>query len=192
MPGPEDVGRPLSGAQEGLWFAQRLDPTSAAFNTGEYVEIHGAVDPELFARALRRTVREAETFGLRFVETPQGPRSVPVPSDDWPLHLVDVRHEPDPQAAAEAWMRADLDTAVDLTEGPLFTQALFTVAPDRWFWFQRVHHILLDGYGYTLVFRRTAELYTALAAGTTPPPGRFAPVGRLLDEEAAYRASPRR
>ncbi|MGW1073681.1 amino acid adenylation domain-containing protein [Streptomyces sp. NPDC002537] len=187
----EDAGRPLSGAQEGIWFAQRLDPANAAYNTGEYVEIHGPVDTELFGTALRRTVAEADIFGLRVTGTAEGPRGTLSSAADWPLHLVDVSTEADPRAAAEAWIEADLTTAVELTEGPLFTQALFKAAPDRWFWYLRAHHILLDGYGFKLVARRLAEVYTALTEGREVPDGTFAPAAALLDDEDAYRASER-
>ncbi|OAR27591.1 non-ribosomal peptide synthetase [Streptomyces sp. ERV7] len=187
----EDTSSPLTGAQQGLWFAQRLDPANAAYNTAEYVEIHGPVDTALFETALRRTVDEAGTFALRFTDTADGPRSEPAAGDDWPLRLVDVSGEADPRAAAEAWIRADMATAADLGEGPLFTHALFTVAPDRFFWFLRAHHILLDGYSYKLVARRLSEVYAALADGREVPGSPFAPVSRLLDEEAAYRSSER-
>ena len=33
---------PMSAAQLGIWFAQRLDPLSAAYNIGEYLEIDGS------------------------------------------------------------------------------------------------------------------------------------------------------
>ncbi|WP_308114223.1 SDR family oxidoreductase [Streptomyces brasiliscabiei] len=181
----------LTGAQSGIWYAQQLDPGSPAYNTGEYLEIHGPVDPDLFEAALRRTVAEAEAFGLRFVDTDGGPRCVPTPAADRVLHTRDVSAEPDPTAAAEEWMRADRATAAPLGEGPLFTHALFKAADDRYLWFMRAHHILLDGYGYLLVFRRTAEIYSALAAGEEVPGTAFAPVRTLLDEEAAYRASDR-
>ncbi|MEV8478007.1 amino acid adenylation domain-containing protein [Streptomyces sp. NPDC051173] len=187
----EDAGRPLSGAQEGIWFAQRLDPANAAYNTGEYVEIHGPVDTELFEAALRRTVAEADVFGLRITESADGPRGTLAPAADWPLRLMDVSTEPDPRAAAEAWIAADLATAVELTEGPLFTQALVKAAPDRWFWYLRAHHVLLDGYGFKLVARRLAETYTALVAGDEPSDTPFAPAGALLDDDVAYRASER-
>ncbi|QKV96264.1 amino acid adenylation domain-containing protein [Streptomyces sp. NA02950] len=203
MPVPEDAARPLSGAQEGIWFAQRLDPANAAYNTGEYTEISGPVDTGLFETALRRAIAEAETFGLRFTETEDGPRALLARAGDggagnngdgcghdWPLHRVDVSAEPDPRAAAEAWMRADLATPVGLTEGPLFAEVLFTVGPDRFLWYQRAHHILLDGYGYTLVVRRVAEIYSALEAGRDPGRG-FPSLTRLLDEETAYRDSER-
>ncbi|MEV3910320.1 amino acid adenylation domain-containing protein [Streptomyces canus] len=184
--------RPLSGAQEGLWFAGRLATHTAAYNTGEYVEIHGPVDTGLFEAALRRTVREADTFALRFVETPDGPRCVPVDDpDDWPLHRLDVSAEPDPQAAAEDWIRRDLATATDLVSGALFSHALITLGPDRFIWFLRAHHIVLDGYSYKQVARRLADTYTALAAGREPEPAGFEPVARLQAEEAAYLASER-
>ncbi|MEV5434367.1 condensation domain-containing protein, partial [Streptomyces sp. NPDC052701] len=70
----EDDHRPLSGAQEGLWYAGRLASDSAAYNTAEAVEIHGALDTGLFETALRRTVGEADTFALRFLDTDDGPR----------------------------------------------------------------------------------------------------------------------
>ncbi|WP_338895251.1 amino acid adenylation domain-containing protein [Streptomyces sp. TG1A-60] len=182
--------RPLSGAQEGLWFAGRLATHPAACNTGEYVEIHGPIDAGLFEAALRRTVGEADTFALRFVETPDGPRCVAAGDpDDWPLHRVDVSAEPAPRAAAEDWIRRDLTTATDLVAGPLFSHALITLGPDRFIWFLRAHHILLDGYSYKLVARRLADTYTALAAGREPEPAGFEPVARLQAEEAAYFAS---
>ncbi|TGA85419.1 condensation domain-containing protein, partial [Streptomyces palmae] len=187
----EDVHRPLTTAQEGIWFAQRLDPANAAYNTGEYVEIHGPIDPEIFEAALRRTLTEAQTFAQLFTDTPDGPRSIHASPTRRPLHRIDLTDHPDPSAAAEAWMRADQATAADLTRGPLFTQALFTAAPDRHFWYQRAHHILLDGYSYLLVFRRVAEIYTAEAAGLPVPETPFAPHHRLHDQEAAYRASER-
>lgn len=105
--------------------------------------------------------------------------------------MRDVSAAPDPTAAAEEWMRADRATAVPVSEGPLFTHALFKAADDRYLWYMRVHHILLDGYGYLLVFRRAAEIYSALASRQEVPGTAFAPVRTLLDEEAAYRASDR-
>ncbi|MGA5430392.1 amino acid adenylation domain-containing protein [Streptomyces koyangensis] len=192
MSGNEDDRRSLSGAQEGLWFAHRLAPGTAAYNTGEYVEIHGPVNTAVFERALRRTVREADTFALRFLDTPDGPRAVrDGDPDEVPVHRVDVSGEPDPTAAAEEWIRRDLATPVDVAAGPLFSHALLTLAPDRYIWFLRAHHILLDGYSYKLVARRLADTYTALAAGEEPPPAGFESSDRLAAEEAAYLGSDR-
>ncbi|MFD7304747.1 amino acid adenylation domain-containing protein [Streptomyces pharetrae] len=186
----EDERRPLSGAQEGLWYAGRLAPDSAAYNTAEAVEIHGPLDTALFETALRRTVGEADTFALRFADTDDGPRChSAADADDWPLHRVDVSGAEDPEAAAWAHVRADLATPVDLEKGPLFAHTLLTLAPDRHLWLLRAHHLLLDGYSYKLLGRHLADTYNALAEGREPDPAGFAPVSRLQEEEAAYRAS---
>ncbi|MEV5433249.1 condensation domain-containing protein, partial [Streptomyces sp. NPDC052701] len=184
--------RPLSGAQEGLWYAGRLASDSAAYNTAEAVEIHGALDMGLFETALRRTVGEADTFALRFLDTDDGPRCHLAPdADEWTLHRVDVSDDEDPESAAWEWVRTDLATPVDVDKGPLFSHTLFTLAPDRYVWLLRAHHILLDGYSYKLLGRRLADVYNALAAGREPAPGTFASVSRLQGEEAAYLASGR-
>ncbi|MFB8779475.1 amino acid adenylation domain-containing protein [Streptomyces albogriseolus] len=188
----EDARRPLSGAQEGLWYAGRLAPDSAAYNTAEAVEIHGPLDTALFETALRRVVAEADTFALRFADTDDGPRCHPAPdADDWPLHRVDVSGAADPEAAAWEHVRTDLATPVDLEKGPLFAHTLLTLAPDRHLWLLRAHHLLLDGYSYKLLGRRLADTYNALAEGREPEPSAFAPVSRLQEEEAAYLASER-
>ncbi|MFE0450385.1 amino acid adenylation domain-containing protein [Streptomyces sp. NPDC058914] len=188
----EDERRPLSGAQEGLWYAGRLAPDSAAYNTAEAVEIHGVLDTALFETALRRTVKEADTFALRFADSDDGPRCHLAPdADDWTLHRVDVSGTEDPEAAAWAHVRADLAAPVDLDKGPLFAHTLLTLAPDRFLWLLRAHHILLDGYSYKLLGRRLAATYNALAEGRDPDPCDFTPVSRLQSEEAAYRASER-
>ncbi|CAL9643563.1 Dimodular nonribosomal peptide synthase [Streptomyces sp. enrichment culture] len=188
----EDARRPLSGAQEGLWYAGRLAPDSAAYNTAEAVEVHGPLDTALFETALRRVVAEADTFALRFADTDDGPRCHPAPdADDWPLHRVDVSGAGDPEAAAWEHVRADLATPVDLEKGPLFAHTLLTLASDRHLWLLRAHHLLLDGYSYKLLGRRLADAYNALAEGREPEPSAFAPVSRLQEEEAAYLASER-
>ncbi|MFG2310939.1 amino acid adenylation domain-containing protein [Streptomyces sp. NPDC048566] len=193
---PEDEHRtlsgPLSGAQEGLWYAQRLTPDSAAYNTAEAVEIHGTLDTGLFETALRRTVDEAGTFALRFRDTDDGPRCGPAPdAADWTLRRADVRDAADPEDAAWDLIRADLATPVDTDKGLLFAHTLLTLATDRHIWLLRAHHILLDGYSYKLIGRRLADVYNALAEGRDPGTGGFAPVERLQTEEAAYLASER-
>nr|WP_260420864.1 amino acid adenylation domain-containing protein [Streptomyces netropsis] len=187
---------PLTAAQSGMWFAQALDPGSPALNTAECIEIHGEVDPVRFAEALHRTVGEADALRVRLVapaEGESGPRQLPIaiepPGQGFPLHTADLRGERAPDATARAWMRADLTVPFDLATGPLFAHALFHVGDRRWLWYQRVHHAVMDGYGYSLIARRVAEVYTALAAGTAPGPSPFGRLAALVAEDAAYRDS---
>ncbi|GAB3143234.1 hypothetical protein GCM10027290_19300 [Micromonospora sonneratiae] len=175
----------LTEAQAGIWAGQQLDPNSPAYNAGEYVELHGPLDVVGFESALRRAVAEAEALHTRFAP---GPVQLVEPSADWPLHRLAAASREE----AEAWMRADLATPVDLATGPLFGQALITIGPDHHLWYQRVHHIAADGYAFALLARRVAQLYTAARTGGDPDRGRFAPYRPVLDEDLGYQGSERR
>lgn len=92
MPRPPGA-MPLTGAQAGVWYAQRLDPSSPAYNTGEYVEIHGPVDPALFERALRLAVAEIDALNVTIGDGPDGPWQAVEPGA-WPLHRLEVGAAP--------------------------------------------------------------------------------------------------
>ncbi|MEV8230337.1 amino acid adenylation domain-containing protein [Streptomyces sp. NPDC079167] len=180
---------PLTAAQSGMWFAQSLDPLSPAQNTAECLEIDGPLDPELFAAALRRVTAEADALRVCVEDSPEGPRQRVLPSVGLPLTTRDLREVSDAGRRAEEWMRADLAEPFDLAAGPLFRHALFRVGEERWLWYQRIHHLVMDGFGYSLLVRRTAEVYTALARGEEPGPQAFGALADLVAEEGAYRSS---
>ncbi|MFJ9033251.1 amino acid adenylation domain-containing protein [Streptomyces sp. NPDC102274] len=183
------VRRPLSAGQSGMWFAQQLVPENPIFTWGEYLEIHGPIDTVTFEQALRHVISEAETMRARVV-TEQGTVGQTIePLLDWSLDVVDVSEEADPVQAAEAVMRADLARPMDLLHGPAFTEILFRAAPDRFLWYQRIHHVVIDGYGLSLVVRRVAQVYTAIVRGLPVDDGAFPSLRALLDEDAVYRES---
>ncbi|MFJ8334471.1 amino acid adenylation domain-containing protein [Streptomyces sp. NPDC094437] len=183
--GTRDQVLPLTAAQTGMWYAQALDPLSPAQNTAEYLEIDGELDPGLFARALRQVTAEADTLRVRVTDTPEGPRQHIRADVEPPLTV----HRDLGEDEALAWMRADLARLCDLAAGPLFGHALFRVGPGRWLWYQRIHHLAIDGFGYALLVRRTAEVYSALVRDEDPGPRPFAALSDLLAVDAAYRSS---
>ena len=182
---------PLSAAQLGLWFAQKIDPANPIYNIGQSIEIHGPVDPSLFNAAVTQALIDTEALQVRFIEEIDGPRQVIAPLSEISIPLVDVSAELDPQAAAEAWMKADLAKSVDLLRGPLFRFALFKAAPARFFWYQRYHHVLIDGFGVVLFKRRVADIYTALVNKLPCSENPFGSLAVLLEEDSSYRASER-
>src|SRR5262249_60350983 len=107
------------------------------------------------------------------------------------MTLFDVSADLDPAATAGAWMKAGLAKPVDLLRGPLFRFALFKVAPDRFLWYQRYHHVLIDGFGVVLFKRRVADIYTALVNKLPCGGNPFGSLAVLLEEDAFYRASER-
>src|SRR5499427_1927993 len=179
----------LSTAQLGIWFAQQLNPSSPAYNIGEYLEIHGPVDAVSFERALRQVVAETEALRVQIIEHAGDPRQVIGPPSSWSMPIIDVSAKPDARAAAESWMQADLARPIDPTRGPLFGYALFKASDNRFFWYARYHHVVMDAFGMWLIARRVANVYTQLKIERTTRDGSFGSLAVLLEEDAAYRAS---
>ncbi|MGW2228796.1 amino acid adenylation domain-containing protein [Streptomyces formicae] len=186
--------RAASAAQQGVWLAHQLDPDSTLYHCGVRLVVEGpGLDVPLLREAVRRAVTEAETLRTRFVahEDELRVRIADVPEE--PLTVVDLRAGPEAEreAAARAWTDADLAAPMDPARGPLAAHTLLRIADDRAWLHLRYHHITLDGYGQNLYLRRLGDLYSALVAGRDPGPSPFVPLGRLLDEDARYRASDR-
>ncbi|MFI6497341.1 amino acid adenylation domain-containing protein [Nonomuraea typhae] len=179
---------PLTGAQAGIWFAQRLDPGNPLYNAADRLDIHGPLDAARFERALRRCLAEAEPLRLRFTEEPA--QYVP----DWDsvsgrLVLLDLRGEADPEASAEAWMRAGTRVPVDVVTGTLHHHALLRLSDEHTVWYLRAHHILIDAYALSLLVGRVADIYAALTDALSPGPSPFGTLAPVLAEERDYRRS---
>jgi len=181
--GGGSAGIALTEAQEGLWFAQRLDPGNPLFNTGHWLDLRGTLDVGAFRAAVDGMVAEAESLALRIAGAAQ---HVDPALRPW---LVVVDGMTEAQALAE--MAADMARPVDPARGPMAAQRLYRLSPARHLWYHRAHHLVLDGFGTELAMRRVAALYAAqVAGGDAGPP--LAPFAAAAAEDAAYRIAPRR
>ncbi|WP_177244834.1 non-ribosomal peptide synthetase, partial [Streptomyces sp. yr375] len=178
---------PLTSAQRGVWHAQQLDPANPTFVVAQYLDLRGPLDPVLLDAALNRMADENESLRSRYDTDDDGVWQVVGPQDDVTLLVSDVSAEPDPRAAAEAWMRADLTRPVDLRRGPVYTWRLFLTGPDQALLYLRAHHIAMDGAGCALMVERIAEVYSALVEGRPVPDGRLTVLAEMLADEADYR-----
>ncbi|MFZ2139328.1 MAG: amino acid adenylation domain-containing protein, partial [Xanthobacteraceae bacterium] len=86
-------------------------------------------------------------------------------------------------------MKTDLARPIEPTRGPLFGFALFKASPDRFFWYARYHHIIMDAFGMWLVARRLAQVYTRLSIDPSAHEESFGSLDVLLKDDLAYRAS---
>src|SRR5699024_1562104 len=174
-------------------FAQQRDPSGTAFHCAEYVRIDGPMRPadvDRLRTALRRAATETGTLTARIVECGDETRQILGGAFDDPIRVVDVAAEQDPESAAMAQMRADVSTPLEMSAGGLFTAVVFLLGESAGVLvYLRAHHIVLDGYGFAAVIRRTAARYTADEAGSAPPRCPFTPLDAVLDAESDYRAS---
>ncbi|MFF4006851.1 amino acid adenylation domain-containing protein [Streptomyces sp. NPDC001717] len=182
---------PLTPPQNGVWFAQQLDPTRLDYTIAEYLEIRGAVDPELLAEAVRTTVAGTETLCVRFAEVDGVVHQIPAGPPPLRMETVDVSDHPDPDAESERLMRAELARPTDLASGDVCRHLLVRTGPATYRWMQGYHHLVADGVTGSILARRTAQVYSALVAGEPVPAEESAPWRRIVAEEDEYARSER-
>ncbi|GAB4065062.1 amino acid adenylation domain-containing protein [Ancylobacter sonchi] len=190
---------PLVSTQLGIWLADQIAERGNAYLIAHAVELAGPVDPELLAASITEGLGEADTVSARFFADEAGAWQVLREAGDEsrlpPIERLDFNDHADPQAAARAFMQADMATELPAAgEHPLSRQVLMNLtgsdgAP-RWFWYQRYHHLMLDGFSFAALTRRIAEIYTARLAGHTPSPSPFTDAASVVEEHDAYVASP--
>jgi len=182
---------PLVAAQPGIWMAEQLSTLPNAWSVAHYVELEGEMDAARFAEAIALGLVQADTLKMRFIED-NGELWQWV--DDSQTHgvsgVLDVRHQADPHAAAMAAMQADLaqNTRVD-SGNPLVCHQLIRISDRRWYWYQRYHHLLVDGFSFPAITRQIVHIYAALLRGETPPASPFTPFAEVVDEYQRYQDS---
>ncbi|MFI5778753.1 amino acid adenylation domain-containing protein [Nocardia sp. NPDC051570] len=182
---------PLSAAQRGIWLAHESDGSGILHNFAGYVEVRGGLEATALTAAARSAVSETDALRVRFVLDEDGIPWQQLDGDTeyGALRIIDLGDRRKPMESALEWMRADLATPVDLIAGPLFAQALLRIAPDHSLLYLRYHHIVMDGYGQVVYWRRLAEFYSARRAGRAARPRIASTLGELLSDERLYQSS---
>ncbi|HBY2054888.1 TPA: enterobactin non-ribosomal peptide synthetase EntF, partial [Klebsiella pneumoniae] len=72
---------------------------------------------------------------------------------------------------------------------PLVCHQLLRVGDDRWYWYQRYHHLLVDGFSFPAITRQIAAIYRAWQRGEATPESPFTPFAEVVDEYLRYAGS---
>ena len=153
---------PLSFAQARLWFLDRLQPGSPAYNIASAVEIGGEIDPAALDAALQQVIARHGVLRTRYEEGADGPRQIVDPAPAGPvLRLADA---PD-AAAAAALATAEARRPFDLATGPVFRLLLIRMAPTRHVLAVTVHHIAADAWSLGILFDELMAAYRARLDG---------------------------
>ncbi|CAM2921758.1 non-ribosomal peptide synthetase [Prescottella defluvii] len=188
--GPVASAFPLTRAQAGVWFAQQLDPGNAIFNTAECIELHGDVKVERLVAAVRGAVGEAEVLTAAVeIESDGSVLLRPGAHTLGPVPVVDLCDRDDPWGAAQLRMSADHGRVIDPRTESCVRAQVFVLDDRTVLLYLCIHHLVIDAYGFGLLMRRIADIYTAEVRGEGRPACKFAPLGPVVAEERAYRES---
>ncbi|HEU0078336.1 MAG TPA: amino acid adenylation domain-containing protein, partial [Longimicrobiaceae bacterium] len=171
VPVPRD-GRPLplSFAQQRLWFLDRLEPGSPAYNIPSALLLRGRLEVAALRAAVTGVVRRHEALRTVFaeaggepVQVVGAPRAVPVP-------LAELRGLAGERRSAELLRLAREESLrpFDLAAGPVLRCALVRLGEEEHALLFTLHHVAGDAWSMELLTGEVAALYDALSRGEAP------------------------
>ncbi len=168
---PDDAEKPLSFAQERLWFMHKLEPATAAYNVPRAIRLSGPLDGGALERALTEIARRHETLRCGLPEVEGRAALVVAPPSPVPLPWIDLSGLPAERLGAEVerLAREEAGRPFDLARGPLLRVRLIHEAPEEHVALFTTHHIVSDAWSMGILVREMALLYGALLADRPSP-----------------------
>ncbi|MFP2902999.1 condensation domain-containing protein, partial [Corallococcus sp. 4LFB] len=166
-----NAARPLSFAQQRLWFIDQLEPGTALYNMPVAVRLEGTLRHEVLERALREVMRRHETLRTTFAEQDGQPIQVIHPDMALRLERVEVPDGDALQREEQARQRIEQEMLkpFELSRGPLLRALLLKVGDSEHVLVVTMHHIVSDGWSLGVFVREVGALYAAFAEGRPSP-----------------------
>ncbi|WP_211164227.1 non-ribosomal peptide synthetase [Shewanella salipaludis] len=189
---------PLVGPQLGIWLAEQISPVQNLFSVAQYVVIEGSIDIDLLQRAIQIGLSEADTVHSQYRLGSERPLQLipplPAAGDIGLPSLIDLSNEAEAEAQAHGLMAQDLAEAGNAADSRQLYRHLLIKLPSahggpRWFWYQRYHHLMVDGFSFSALTQRIAQHYTALKQGRALAAAALTPYAAVVEEYQAYAGS---
>jgi amino acid adenylation domain-containing protein len=164
---------PLSFPQQRLWFLDRLQPGSPAYNIPLSLNVSGPLRPEILAAAFAEVVRRHAALRTTF-EVPEGaaePVQVVHSAAGNALPRVDLGALPPEPREAEAARLAggEARRPFDLRRLPLLRSTLLRLGENDHRLLATMHHIVSDGVSIELLLRELGTLCDAFSLERRSP-----------------------
>ncbi|MET9643170.1 condensation domain-containing protein [Streptomyces syringium] len=167
---PEEA-LPLSYAQQGMWFLERLAGTTLYADPMTF-RLVGALDTTALHDSIEELVRRHEALRTRFPVVDGQPVQHVTQDATVPLPLTDLTALAPTEREAEAarFLDTDLRQPFDLVHGPVIRAALIRLAPREHIIRITTHHLVSDAWSWwSVLFRELERLYTARLHGLPSP-----------------------
>ncbi|WP_280400244.1 non-ribosomal peptide synthase/polyketide synthase, partial [Nocardia carnea] len=163
QPRPERV--PLSLAQQRMWFLNRFDRASAAYNIPFAIRLTGDLDVDALRAAIADVVARHEVLRTVYPEVDGVGYQQVLPADDV---VFDLTPEPVTEAELPARILELAGVFFDVTDTPPFRTTLLRTDENSYVFVLVAHHISADGFSPRPLLRDLVVAYSDRSRGVEP------------------------
>jgi amino acid adenylation domain-containing protein len=161
---------PLSFAQERLWFMHQLMPNTSSYNIGSAIRLHGPLDVHALKLSWDYIVGRHEILRTSLLQIDGQPRQAVGDLMSVSLTVTDVSNLNETASESESRRLATEEIArpFDLSVAPLFRSRLLRLSEEDHILVCCVHHIVFDGWSFSILMSELSSSYQAFREGETP------------------------
>jgi amino acid adenylation domain-containing protein len=165
------VALPTSFAQQRLWFLDRLEPGTSAYNICDVIPFDGPLEVEALQKTINEIVRRHESLRTTFGAVDGAPVQIIAPNFETALPLIDLSPLGPVEGDAEAQrlILEECQRKFDLSRGPLFCTTLLRMNEEEHLLMLNMHHIISDAWSLDLFKRELRVIYEAFQSGASSP-----------------------
>jgi len=167
----QDGPRPLSFAQQRLWFWEQLEPNTPTYNLTSAFRLEGDLDRAVLERTLNEIVRRHEILRTSFMAVDGEPVQVVAPRKTLRVNLLDIGWLPAEEREAEArrLTAEEASRPFALNKAPLLRVKLLRLSPQEHVALVVMHHIISDGWSMGVLIDEVTALYEAFRSNQPSP-----------------------
>jgi thioesterase domain-containing protein/acyl carrier protein len=155
---------PLSSYQKDVWLEQRLYPGKPIYNIGGYIEIQGELDSNILAEAFESVVENNPIMQVVIKQENELDYQEIVAITNCLLPAYDFSECKNAKQFSLDWINKEFIKPFGFNE-PLFQFALLKVSQHHYLVFGKTHHLIMDGWGYSVFVRQLLKRYRRLVSG---------------------------
>lgn len=159
---------PLTSYQRGIWEDQLIKGDIPIYNIGGYVEFKGVVDLAILSKAVEVVIHQSDALRIRIVENGGEPYQLFEESQSYKIIDIDFTGEEAPSRSGIGWMQKRINSSIPMYNNELFDVALLRISDKQNYLFGRAHHIIIDGWGFSLFMQRLSGIYNMLLTNEEP------------------------
>jgi amino acid adenylation domain-containing protein len=162
---------PISLTQLELWFFDQFYPSNPIYNLPLVYRITGALDEKALEESLREIVRRHETLRSTFqVKDGQVVYAI-IDEPVFDFSVIDLRYIPADERETQVRQLAEkeIKQPFDLARGLLLRSKLWRLDEQEYLFIAVTHHIVADGWSFSVLTQELAALYTAFCEGKPSP-----------------------
>lgn len=152
----------LTSYQKDIWIEQQLYPEKAFYNVGGYMKIEGKINPEIFQQAVNELICQNDSLRIVISEKDGQPFQKFLSKLNYSMKLHDFSDKSNPLEYSLEWMDNEMTKPFTINNNVLFYNTLIKVNDELYYWLMKCHHIISDGYGFSLISIRVKAIYNNL------------------------------